>query len=93
MNTLADAPLSSLSSLMELDAKPAKPTRRSFTGKRGRPRDLTGITTMGKARLIYQENPTYTTTQLRDAIMAQTGCKHSVAATYASKVKKGKKVA
>lgn len=57
------------------------------TGIKGRPLDNDGSTTMGRARLIFVENPTFTNIQLRDAIMDKTGCKKSVAATYASKVR------
>lgn len=63
------------------------------TGIKGRPLDTAGTTTMGRARNIYAQNPSMTNIQLRDAIMEQTGCKKSVAATYASKVRNPQAVA
>lgn len=63
------------------------------TGIKGRPLDTAGATTMGRARLIFAQNPAMTNIQLRDAIMTETGCKKSVAATYASKVRNPQAVA
>jgi hypothetical protein len=70
------------------EVKPVKAIRK---GIKGRPLDTTGATTMGKAREIYAANPTFTNVQLRDAVIAATGCKKPVAATYASKVRSAAK--
>lgn len=67
--------------------KPVKVKKVVRTGVKGRPLDTAGVTTMGRARNIFAADPSMTNIQLRDAIMAETGCKKSVAATYASKVR------
>lgn len=70
---------------------PVKVAKVIRKGIKGRPLDTAGVTTMGKAREIYAANPSYTNVQLRDAVIAATGCKKPVAATYASKVRSAAK--
>jgi len=73
--------------VVELATVVKAPKKAVRTGIKGRPLDTDGSTTMGRARQIFAQNPSLTNIQLRDEIMTATGCKKSVAATYASKVR------
>ena len=67
------------------------PTVKGATpGRVGRPVDNSGKTGMGKARMIFAANPSFSSGELRDAIMAQVGCRKNVASTYASKLRSTK---
>lgn len=88
-NTL---PLSQLVAAMEsttnLEETPVLRAPKAGTVKRGRPVDTTGSTTIGKARQIMRDNPSYTSKELREAIITKTGCSAQVAASYISKIRR-----
>lgn len=56
----------------------------------GRPRDTTGTTALGKARLIFESDTSQTPKQLKARFVAEIGCKPQVAQAYASLVRKSK---
>lgn len=54
----------------------------------GRPYDTTGKTNLGKARLLYAENPNLAAKELKSLFESKLGLKASVAQTYASLVRR-----
>lgn len=56
--------------------------------KVGRPYDDTGKTKLGKARLLFAENPNMSTGELRTLFVNKLGMKEQTAQTYASLVRR-----
>lgn len=59
----------------------------------GRKVDTTGKTALGKARIIYTENPGLSIKELKARFVTDIGVTEAVAQTYASLVRKPKKKA
>lgn len=57
----------------------------------GRKVDTTGTTSLGKARLLYEANPTFSPKQLKQLFESEIKIKPSVAQAYASIVRSKKK--